>query len=180
MVRPKQLRRNEQVIDHWTGCKGWDGGMGRCFSSWGISFYSRAVEADLKLIHLHFLCKPWSLTLVGLSLSQPRRETPALWCTTTINGSEEAKPISSCQSPINTHSYTQPVTSQLRMPHLLCLYKTNPETHFNVFVCFVTLQRFSKSVLACRFINLCYTQSINHPVTITIHPKILHVPSWLW
>lgn len=121
--------------------------MGRCFSSWCISFYFRARDTDSELIYLHFLFKLWSLTRVGLHLSQPRRETQALWCTTAINASKEARTICGCQSQTNKHPYTNLVTSQLYVLHLLFLYNKLLKFHLNVFVCIVTLRRSSKSVL---------------------------------
>lgn len=135
-----------------TGCKGWDADVGWCFSSGCVSFYFRARDTDSNLIHLHFLCKLWSLTCVALYLSQQRRETQAPWCTTAINASEEAEAIWRCQSQTNKHPYTSPATSQLHVLHLpLSPYNKLLKFHLNVF--FITLQRSSESVLTCWSIN---------------------------
>lgn len=148
------------VRDKETGCKGLDVDIGKCFPFRCISFHLRTGNTDWELIHLNFFCKVWSLTCVGLRLSQQRRETQALWCTTAINASEEARTIWRCQSQTSKHPYSNPVTSQLYELHLLSPYNKLLKFHLNVFVCFITLQRSSKSLLSCRSINPCPSLSI--------------------
>lgn len=146
-----------------TGFNGWDLDMGRYFSSKYNPFYFRAGDTSSQLIHLHFLCKLWSLTCVELRLSQQRRETQALWCTMAINASEEAKTIWKCQSQTNKHSYTNPVTSQLYALHLLSLSLYNKLLKFNlsVFVCFITLQYSSLFLLDPSISVLLYQSQLH-------------------
>lgn len=73
----------------------------------------RARKAESHLIHLHFLCKLWSLSRVGRRQSQQGQQTQAPWCMTTINAGEEARAIRKRQSPANFRRALSPPSCML-------------------------------------------------------------------
>lgn len=100
-----------------------------------------------KVVHLHFLCKPRSLTRVRLRTSRQRQEMAELWCTTAINVSQEGRHARWEEKKTKTLAFGNAIRKQnFHKPHYvlaLCypsarsVYKYSTSTYNDCFCLFL-------------------------------------------